>query len=80
MPACQNESGRAVVEFGIQPVICRVACLAICRELRFNVIRISRRRKVRLVAGEASRRHRLEFTVSAGFVAGIAIDCGVCTR
>ena len=61
-------------ELGVQPVVRAVARFACRREFRRNVIWVLSSRKVRLVAGEALRRHRLELTVSAVFVTGVAID------
>jgi len=70
----QKEPGRAMVKLGIQPVVGRVTALARGRELGRNVVRIGSALKVRLVAGEAGRRHRLKFAIGAALVAGIAVD------
>src|SRR5215469_8203428 len=76
----ENKSGCAVIEaaeLGVQPVVGGVARFAGSRKFRRDVIRVRSSRKVRLVAGEACRRHRLEFAVSPALVAGVAIDGSV---
>lgn len=79
----QNESGRAVVEarnIHVQPIVGGVATLARGRELCVHVARIIRRREVRLVAGKARRRHRLEFAVRPALVASVTVDSGMGSR
>ena len=49
----QRETGRAVVEFGVQPGVKRMACLAGGGELCGNVVGINCFLKIRLVAGHA---------------------------
>ena len=78
--AGQKESGRGVIELGVQPVVRCMTGLARRRELRVDVIRIRGSNEVLLVAGVALRRHRLESTVGAILVASIAVDGRVCTR
>ena len=51
-----------------------MTALARGRELGRNVVRVGSVLKVRLVAGEARRGHRLKFAVGAALVAGIAVD------
>jgi hypothetical protein len=63
-----------VVKLGVQPVVGCVAALARGGELGRNVVRIGSALKVRLVAGEACRGHRLELAVGAALVAGITVD------
>lgn len=70
----EKEPGRRVVELGIQPVVGAVAGVALSRELRRHVVRIDGGSKVRLMAGEALRRHRLELAVGATLVTGVAVD------
>ena len=70
----QKEPGHAVIKLGIQPVVCGVTALARGRELGRNVVRVGSVLKVRLVAGEARRGHRLKFAVGAALVASIAVD------
>ena len=79
VPSSQKEPGHAVVKLGIQPVVGRVTAFARGRELGGNVVRIGSVLKVRLVAGEARRRHRLKFAVGAALVAGIAVHSCVGT-
>ena len=54
-----------------------MAVLAGSLEPRLDVARVGGRREFFLVTREASRRHRLEFTVSPALVAGVAVDGGV---
>ena len=53
MPVGQQETGRAVVEFGVQPGVKRMAGLARGGELCGNVVGIDGLLKIRLVAGHA---------------------------
>src|SRR6516164_8862462 len=78
--AGQNESGGAVVEAGnidVQPVVGGVAGFAVYGELSFDVARIVGGGEVRLVAGVARRRHRLEVAGRPILVAGVAVDRSV---
>ena len=77
MAAGEKESGGGVVELRIQPVVGGVAGVALSRELGRHVVGIDGRGEVRLVAGEALRRHGLEPTVGATLVTSIAVDSGV---
>ena len=52
----QQETGRAVVELGVQPTVERMAGIAGCRELCGNVIGIGGFLKIRQVAGRAGGR------------------------
>lgn len=52
----QRETGRAVVEFGVQPGVKRMACLAVGGELCGNVVGIRGFLKICQVAGRAGRR------------------------
>jgi len=79
VPSSQKEPGHAVVKLGIEPVVGRVTAFARGRELGGNVVRVGSVLKVRLVAGEARRRHRLKFAVGATLVAGIAVHSCVGT-
>jgi hypothetical protein len=74
VPSSQQEPGHAVVKLGVQPVVGCVAALARGGKLGGNVVRIGSALKVRLVAGEARRGHRLKLAVGATLVAGIAVD------
>ena len=75
--ASKQESGRAVVKLGVQPVVCRVAGIASDSKFGGDVIRIRASRIVRLVAGVTSRGHRLELARSHSLVAGVAINGSV---
>ncbi len=70
----QKESGRGVIEFGVQPCIGCVTGFAGDGELGRHVIGIRSSREIRLVAGVALRRHRLELAVGAALVTGVAVD------
>ncbi len=73
--AGQLEPGHRVIEFGVQPVIGSMALLAVLRrEVLGIVLGIDRARIIRLVAGIALGRHRLEFAVRRALVTGIAVD------
>ena len=80
VPTGQNESRCAVVEarnINVQPVFGRVTGFAVGGELSLGMARIVGGGEVRLVAGEARRRHRLEVAGRPILVAGVAVDRGV---
>jgi len=79
MPPGQQESSRAVIKLGIQPVVCAVTVLTSGRELGGNMVRVGSGLKVCQVAGVARSRHDLELAVGASLVAGIAVNRSVGT-
>ena len=71
--ARQGKSHRRVIEFRVQPIVGPMAGIAGGRELGRDVIRICCRCEICLMAGIASRRHRLEFAARRSLMTGIAI-------
>ena len=65
----QRETGRRMIERGVQPVDCRVADAAILRETGSGVIRIVGLVEIREVAGNALRAQRGELAVCMALVA-----------
>jgi hypothetical protein len=74
MSAGQQEAGKGMIKFGVQPVVGAVATLARGGKLCGNVIGIVGRLKVLEVARIARRRHRFKLAVRRAFVTSIAID------
>lgn len=77
MSVSQEESGRRVIEFCVQPGIKSVARLASRREFRACVIRIRRLLIIPLMAGNALRREPLKLSDSRALVTFLALHCGV---
>ena len=75
----EQKTRSRVVELRVQPVVGGVAAFARCQEgsAACHVIWIRRPLEIRLVAGHAVRRHRLELAVARILVAGIAIHRSV---
>jgi hypothetical protein len=80
MSTGQQESGRGVIKFCVQPVIGAVATVACGGEFGGDVIGITGRLKILRVARIASRRHRFKLAVRRAFVTSIAIDSSMCSR
>ena len=76
----QQESGRAVVELGVQPRVKRMAGLAGGGELCGNVVGISCLLKIRQVAGRACRRETQVIADGRVLMALVALQDGMRTE
>ena len=75
--ARQRKSHRGVIELCVEPAIRRVTAVAGGGELGGGVIRIAGFLKIGSVAGNAFRRHRLEFAVRCTLMTGVAVHSSV---
>jgi len=73
----QQETGRAVVELGVQPTVERMAGIAGCRELCGNVIGIGGFLKIRQVAGRAGGRKTQVIADGSVLMALLALQDGM---